>query len=110
MSAPLWTHEHVQLAAHLDVLHEAVALPAAGQGLPRGSDGGEGDLHQLVHACRSNSPSSVQSSVSPNDQNQTVRNESTSTTWFYQNKHSGSSASNCIFKKFIQNIGFVFAF
>lgn len=36
----------------LDVLHEAAALATAGQGLPRGSDGGEGDLHQLIHACK----------------------------------------------------------
>lgn len=37
--------------ANLYVLHEAVALPTARQRLSSCSDGREGDLHQLVHAC-----------------------------------------------------------
>lgn len=37
--------------ANLYVLHEAVALPTARQGLPSRSNGREGDLHQLIHAC-----------------------------------------------------------
>lgn len=37
--------------ANLYVLHEAVALPTARQGLPSCGDGREGDLHQLIHAC-----------------------------------------------------------
>lgn len=36
-------------SANLYVLHEAVALPTARQGLPGRSDGREGDLHQLIH-------------------------------------------------------------
>ncbi len=39
-------------SADLDVLHEAVALATAGQGLSSGSNGGKGDLHQLIHACK----------------------------------------------------------
>ena len=35
----------------LDVLHEAMAFTTAGKRLSTGSDGGEGDLHQLIHAC-----------------------------------------------------------
>lgn len=38
--------------ADLDVLHEAVALATAGHGLPSGSNRGKGDLHQLIHACK----------------------------------------------------------
>lgn len=38
--------------ANLYVLHEAVALSTARQGLPSSSDGREGDLHQLIHACK----------------------------------------------------------
>lgn len=38
--------------ADLDVLHEAVALATTRQGLPGGSDGGKGDFHQLIHACK----------------------------------------------------------
>lgn len=35
---------------YLNVLHEPVALPTAGQGLARGRQGRKRHLHQLVHA------------------------------------------------------------
>ena len=38
--------------SYLDVLHEPVALPAAGEGLARGRQGREGHLHQFIHACK----------------------------------------------------------
>lgn len=46
-------------SADLDVLHEAVALATAGQGLSSGSNGGKGDLHQLIHACKTQQTDTV---------------------------------------------------
>lgn len=46
-------------SADLDVLHEAVALATAGQGLSTGSNRGKGDLHQLIHACKTQQTDTV---------------------------------------------------